>query len=64
MRLDPTIFREYDIRGIAWENLDPQVCTVLGAAFGTMLGADGSAKVVVGRDGRLSSPDLSRALIA
>ncbi|HJX37258.1 MAG TPA: phosphomannomutase/phosphoglucomutase, partial [Anaerolineae bacterium] len=46
------------------ENLDPQVCTVLGAAFGTMLGADGSAKVVVGRDGRLSSPDLSRALIA
>ena len=64
MRLDPTIFREYDIRGLAWENLDPQVCTVLGAAFGTMLGADIGAKVVVGRDGRLSSPDLGRALIS
>lgn len=64
MELDPTIFREYDIRGLAWENLDPQVCTVLGAAFGTMLGAGSSAKVVVGRDGRLSSPDLSRALMA
>jgi phosphomannomutase/phosphoglucomutase len=64
LQLDPTIFREYDIRGVAWENLDPQVCTVLGAAFGTMVGSGGGAGVVVGRDGRLSSPDLARALIA
>ena len=64
MRLDPTIFREYDIRGVAWENLDPQVCTVLGSAYGTMMQEDGAGKVVVGRDGRISSPDLSRALIS
>jgi phosphomannomutase/phosphoglucomutase len=64
LRLDPTIFREYDIRGIAWENLDPQVCTVLGAAFGSLIQDEGQEVVVVGRDGRTSSPDLSRAFVA
>jgi phosphomannomutase/phosphoglucomutase len=64
LRLDPTIFRQYDIRGVAWENLHPQVCTVLGAAYGTMINEGGGSKVVVGRDGRTSSPDLSRALIS
>jgi phosphomannomutase/phosphoglucomutase len=64
LRLDPTIFREYDIRGIAWENLDPQVCTVLGAAYGTVIQDRGAGRVVVGRDGRISSPDLCRAFIA
>ncbi len=64
MRLDPTIFREYDIRGVAWENLDPQVCTVVGAAYGSMMQEAGGDKIVVGRDGRASSPDFSRALIA
>jgi phosphomannomutase/phosphoglucomutase len=64
LRLDPTIFREYDIRGIAWENLDPQVCTVLGAAYGTIVQDRGEGRVVVGRDGRISSPELSRGLIA
>jgi len=64
LRLDPTIFREYDIRGIAWDNLDPQVCTVLGAAYGTIIQDRGGGRVVVGRDGRISSPDLSRALMA
>jgi phosphomannomutase/phosphoglucomutase len=64
LRLDPTIFREYDIRGIAWENLDPQVYTVLGAAFGTLIQNEGQDVVVVGRDGRTSSPGLSRAFVA
>jgi phosphomannomutase/phosphoglucomutase len=62
--LDPAIFREYDIRGIAGENLNPQVCTVLGAAYGTTVGQSGGRRVVVGRDGRTSSPGLSRALIS
>jgi phosphomannomutase/phosphoglucomutase len=64
MRLDPTIFREYDIRGIAWENLDPPVCTVLGAAYGSVIQEEGNRRIVVGRDARLSSKDLSRAFIA
>ncbi|TKJ28430.1 MAG: phosphomannomutase [Chloroflexi bacterium B3_Chlor] len=64
LSVDPTIFREYDIRGVAWENLDPQVCTVLGAAYGSMIQDQGGRRIVVGRDGRVSSPDFSRALIA
>jgi phosphomannomutase/phosphoglucomutase len=64
LRLDPTIFREYDIRGVVGENIDSQVCTVLGAAYGSMLQEAGHDTVVVGRDGRLSSPDLARALIS
>jgi phosphomannomutase/phosphoglucomutase len=64
LRLDPTVFREYDIRGIAWENLDPQVFTVLGAAFGTIIRDQGGGRVVVGRDGRISSPNLCGALVA
>lgn len=64
MRLDPTIFREYDIRGVAWENLDPQVCTVLGAAYGTMVRQEGNRRIIVGRDARLSSKELSRAFNA
>jgi phosphomannomutase/phosphoglucomutase len=64
LRLDPAIFREYDIRGIANENLNPQVCTVLGAAYGTTVRHGGGRRVVVGRDGRTSSPGLSRALIS
>ncbi len=62
--LDPAIFREYDIRGIAGENLNSQVCTILGAAYGTMVGQSGGRRVVVGRDGRTSSAGLSRALIS
>jgi phosphomannomutase/phosphoglucomutase len=64
LRLDPTIFREYDIRGIAWENLDPQVYTVLGAAYGSLIQEKGQDVVVVGRDGRASSPEFSRAFAA
>jgi phosphomannomutase/phosphoglucomutase len=64
LRLDPTVFREYDIRGIAWENLHPQVYTVLGAAYGAIIQDQSQGRVVVGRDGRISSPDLSRAFMA
>ncbi|MGB3904540.1 MAG: phosphomannomutase/phosphoglucomutase [Anaerolineae bacterium] len=64
LSLDPTIFREYDIRGVAGENLDPQVCTLLGAAYGSTIQEQGGRRIVVGRDGRVSSPDFSRALIA
>ena len=64
MRLDPTIFRQYDIRGVAWENLDSQVCTVLGAAFGSMVQQEGNRRIVVGRDARLSSKELSQAFTA
>ncbi len=61
--LKPTIFREYDIRGIAeTELLDADVAD-LGRAFGTMLQRRSGKKISLGRDCRLSSPRLHDALL-
>jgi phosphomannomutase/phosphoglucomutase len=61
--LKPTIFREYDIRGIADQDLlDPDV-EELGRGMGTYLRRHGGAKVNLGRDTRLSSDRLRNALI-
>ncbi len=62
--LDPSILREYDIRGIVGETLTAQNVMGIGKAFGTLLieKVGPSPCVVVGYDGRLSSPDLSDAL--
>ncbi|HUI57156.1 MAG TPA: phosphomannomutase/phosphoglucomutase [Bryobacteraceae bacterium] len=61
--LKPTIFREYDIRGVAdVELLSPDV-ELLGQAFGTYLLRHGGPKISLGRDTRLSSPRLRDALI-
>jgi phosphomannomutase / phosphoglucomutase len=56
------IFKAYDIRGIVGRSLTPQVCHLVGRAIGTSARDLGQARVVIGRDGRLSGPDLSRAL--
>ena len=59
----PTIFREYDIRGIAdVELLDADV-EQLGRAFGTYLRRHAGSKINLGRDTRLSSPRLRDALM-
>ena len=61
--LKPTIFREYDIRGVAdVELLDPGV-EVLGQAFGTYLLRHGGPNINLCRDTRLSSPRLHDALL-
>lgn len=57
MEINPYIFREYDIRGLAEAELTTEVAKAVGAAFGSYLG--GSATVTVGRDVRLSSPRLN-----
>jgi len=62
-RFDPSILRSYDIRGIIGETLSDTDAFALGLAFADMLAAAGQSKVAVGRDGRLSSPSLSGALI-
>lgn len=62
-RLNPTILREYDIRGIVGETLTPANMRSIGRAFGTMVGESGGRRVVVGYDGRLSSPSLEGKLI-
>ncbi len=61
--LKPTIFREYDIRGIADEDLVDENVVLLGKGIGTFLGRQGSKTLVIGRDVRLSSPRLRDALI-
>jgi len=60
----PAIFKAYDIRGIVPSTLNEDVARGLGRAFGTAAQAEGQTVVAVGRDGRLSGPSLSAALIA
>jgi phosphomannomutase/phosphoglucomutase len=57
------IFRAYDIRGIIDENLTPDVAYTIGLALGTRAHAQHIENFIVARDGRLSSPALSHALI-
>ena len=62
-RFDPTILREYDIRGIVGKTLTPADTRAVGRAFGTMVANRGGATVCVGYDGRLHSPELEAALV-
>lgn len=63
MTLSPSIFKAYDIRGVVPSTLDVDVAEALGRAFGTHARAQGEHTVAVGRDGRLSGPALSQALM-
>ena len=60
--LDSGIFRAYDIRGIATQNLTEEVAYWIGRSFATAALAEGQNTAVVGRDGRLSSTGLENAL--
>ncbi|MCO6416578.1 phosphomannomutase/phosphoglucomutase [Siccirubricoccus sp. KC 17139] len=61
---DPTVLREYDIRGIIGETLRPEDAFAIGRCFGSLVARAGGSKVAVGYDGRLSSPDLEPQLVA
>jgi len=63
MHLTPSIFKAYDIRGTTPATLNDGVAEALGLAFGTQAIAQGERVVAVGRDGRLSGPELSQALM-
>ena len=63
MQLAASIFKAYDIRGIVPSTLNEAVAEGLGRAFGTIARAEGETTIAVGRDGRLSGPALSAALI-
>ncbi len=62
--LKPTIFREYDIRGVAETELTTDGVTGLGRALGSYLRRAGARTVVVAHDARLSGPRLRDALSA
>ncbi|MGC1550895.1 MAG: phosphomannomutase/phosphoglucomutase [Rhodanobacter sp.] len=60
--VDPTIFRAYDIRGVVGKSLTAEVARLLGQSIGTLMREKGLHEMVVGRDGRLSGPELAGAL--
>jgi len=62
MAISKDIFRAYDIRGIVETALTPEAVTQIGQAFASEALTQNRDTVVIGRDGRLSSPDLSTAL--
>ena len=63
-RFDPTVLREYDIRGIVGQTLHEADAFAIGRCFGTILAREGGRTVAVGYDGRVSSPVLEPALVA
>ncbi len=60
---DPSVLREYDVRGIIGETLGPDDARAIGRTFGSMLREAGGRTVAVGYDGRVSSPILEHALV-
>ena len=58
----PEIFKAYDIRGIVGRTLTPSAVQMIGQALGSLAGERGRDTIVVGRDGRLSGPELAGAL--
>ncbi len=63
MARDEHIFRAYDIRGVADEELTDDVVQGIGAALGSMAAAAGATTFAVGRDCRLSGPRLRDAVV-
>src|ERR1700690_2096010 len=61
--LKPTIFREYDIRGVAETELQSADVVQLGRALGTLLQRKSGRRINLGCDCRLSSPRLHDALL-
>ena len=62
MQLPTEIFKAYDIRGIVGKTLTPEIVYAIGQALGSLSIERGAPTISVGRDGRLSGPELSQAL--
>ena len=60
---EPTVLREYDIRGVVDAGLTTADANAIGRAFGTRVRGEGGSHVCVGYDGRLSSPGFEAALV-
>jgi len=63
VKVNPQIFRGYDLRGLVGTDLSPELARHLGRAFGTYLTRKGIREAVVGHDSRATSPEYSRELI-
>ncbi len=63
IHVSPSMFRAYDIRGVLGKTLNADVARLIGRAIGSEMASRGLKTIAVGRDGRLSGPSLSAALI-
>lgn len=63
MKVNPAIFRGYDLRGIVGDDLTPELAEVLGKCFGTYLKRNNVTQAVVGRDCRATSPQYAEHVI-
>ena len=63
-KLSPTIFREYDIRGLVDQDLTEEAVFLVGKALGTRIREAGGSKAAVGRDARLSGPRFGKAMFS
>ncbi len=62
IRVSPSIFKAYDIRGVVDDTLTTEAVHAIGVALGTRAREAGARETVIGRDGRLSGPTLATAL--
>lgn len=62
-KVNPEIFREYDVRGVVGRDLTLQTVELLGRAYGTYIQDHGTREVIVGRDNRESSDPFRDALV-
>jgi len=62
MHIPKEIFKVYDIRGIVGKTLTPEIVEAIGQAIGSEAFARSQTATCIGRDGRLSGPELSEAL--
>ena len=62
MKVPAEIFRAYDIRGVVGKTLTAGIAREIGRALGTVARERGAPTFAIGRDGRLSGPELVAAL--
>jgi phosphomannomutase/phosphoglucomutase len=62
--IDRSIFRAYDIRGIVGKTLDRGVAELIGHSVGSLMQEQDLRDIVIGRDGRLSGPEMVEGLVA
>ncbi len=61
--MNPTVFREYDIRGLAEKDFDEDFARLLGKVHGTIVSDQGGRRVAVGRDCRFTSDSYAEAVV-
>jgi len=63
MKINPYIFRGYDIRGLVDKDINSEIAEHIGRAHGTLLSRSGIKKAIVGHDCRETSPEYAKSII-